>query len=96
MKKIIISSVLSLGIAFSPLHTNIGNAYTQINSSLLLKTGMKNQNIITLQNNLKELGYFNAISTGYYGSITKKSVSNFQKITTYYQMVSQEKIQFKN
>ncbi|MEJ8555412.1 peptidoglycan-binding domain-containing protein [Tepidibacter sp. Z1-5] len=79
MKKIIISSILSLTIAFNPLHTNIGNAYTQINSSLLLKTGMKNQNIIILQNNLKELGYFNAIPTGYYGSITKKSVLNFQK-----------------
>lgn len=79
MKKIIISTILSLGIAFTPLHTTIANAYTQINSSSLLKTGMRNQNVTLLQNNLKELGYFNVNPTGYYGSITKKSVLNFQK-----------------
>ncbi|MCT4509245.1 MAG: peptidoglycan-binding protein [Tepidibacter sp.] len=79
MKKIIISSILSLGIAFTPLHANIVNAYSQINSSLLLKTGMRNQSITTLQNNLKELGYFQVNPTGYYGSITKKSVLDFQK-----------------
>ncbi|WFD12099.1 peptidoglycan-binding domain-containing protein [Tepidibacter hydrothermalis] len=79
MKKIIISTILSLGIALIPLHINTANAYTQINSSLLLKTGIRNQNVVLLQNRLKELGYFPANPTGYYGSITKQSVLNFQK-----------------
>lgn len=79
MKKIILSTILSLGIAFTPLHTNVANAYSKINTSLLLKTGMQNQNVMLLQNNLKELGYFYTNPTGYYGSITKKSVLDFQK-----------------
>ncbi|WP_099189180.1 peptidoglycan-binding domain-containing protein [Tepidibacter mesophilus] len=79
MKKIIISSILSLGIAFNPLHIDVTNAYTQINSSLLLKVGIKSQNVMVLQRNLKELGYFHTNPTGYYGSITKKSVLNFQR-----------------
>ncbi len=46
---------------------------------LLLKKGSRGNNVVKLQNNLKQLGYFNARATGYYGSITEKSVKNFQK-----------------
>jgi hypothetical protein len=47
--------------------------------SAVLKEGMKGQNVSTLQNNLRTLGFFNSASTGYFGSITKSSVVRFQK-----------------
>ncbi|SHK06686.1 peptidoglycan-binding domain-containing protein [Tepidibacter formicigenes] len=79
MKRKIICGILSLGIIFQPINVHNINAYTKINESNLLKVGMKNQSIIALQQNLKELGYFNYKVTGYYGNITKQAVIKFQK-----------------
>lgn len=44
-----------------------------------LKEGMKSSAVTTLQNKLKDLGYFNNTATGYYGSVTKSAVVAFQK-----------------
>lgn len=47
----------------------------------ILKKGMKDKQVIELQKILQQKGYFpsNIDCTGYFGSITEKSVKNFQK-----------------
>lgn len=45
----------------------------------LEKYGSKGTSVTTIQKCLKQLGYFNSSTTGYYGSITKNSVIKFQK-----------------
>lgn len=49
-----------------------------INSSQVLKKGMRSSSVTELQNNLKKLGYFNANATGFYGSITETAVRKLQ------------------
>ncbi|PFJ24688.1 peptidoglycan-binding protein [Bacillus thuringiensis] len=48
------------------------------NGNGLLKQGTSNSEVQQLQDNLRKLNYFNANSTGYFGSITKSSVIQFQ------------------
>ncbi|PGP12006.1 peptidase [Bacillus cereus] len=48
------------------------------NGNGLLKQGTSNNEVQQLQDNLRKLNYFNANSTGYFGSITKSSVIQFQ------------------
>ncbi|MBV6624221.1 MAG: peptidoglycan-binding protein [Rivularia sp. (in: Bacteria)] len=43
------------------------------------KYGNKGSEITNIQTCLKQLGYFNSSTTGYYGSITKNAVIKFQK-----------------
>ncbi len=45
---------------------------------ILLYYGMRGSEVVRLQNDLKSLGYFWANSTGYFGSITKQAVINYQ------------------
>ena len=56
------------------------NVEVDINFKKDLEFGMKDQDVVTLQNLLKELGYFatNIDSTGFYGAITVKAVKDFQ------------------
>lgn len=44
----------------------------------VLKTGMRGDDIVALQQALAEQGYFWATATGYYGSITEQAVRHFQ------------------
>ncbi len=44
-----------------------------------LSYGMRGSEVTKLQNTLKAKGFFNAKSTGYYGTITRNSVRNYQK-----------------
>lgn len=46
---------------------------------ILLKQGMQGGQVSTVQNRLKDLGYFNQSTTGYFGEITKSAVMKFQK-----------------
>ncbi|MEA5592978.1 peptidoglycan-binding protein [Rivularia sp. UHCC 0363] len=55
------------------LLSNIGQALA------LEKQGSKGASVTAIQSCLKQLGYFNASATGYYGSLTKSAVSKFQK-----------------
>jgi peptidoglycan hydrolase-like protein with peptidoglycan-binding domain len=48
-------------------------------SSTVLKEGMQGSEVIELQNNLKQIGYFKNDCTGYYGSITSDAVRRLQK-----------------
>ncbi|MEJ1517390.1 C40 family peptidase [Bacillus cereus] len=48
------------------------------NGNGLLKQGTSNSEVQQLQDNLRKLNYFNANSTGYFGTITKSSVMQFQ------------------
>ena len=44
-----------------------------------LKYGMTSNDVVKLQQRLKELGYFTSNCTGYFGSITLSAVKSFQK-----------------
>ena len=44
-----------------------------------LQVGSKGHEVTKLQNTLQKLGYFHVASTGYYGSVTKSAVSQFQQ-----------------
>ena len=45
----------------------------------VLKSGVTNEEVKQLQNNLKKLGFFTGDITGYYGDVTVYAVENFQK-----------------
>jgi len=47
--------------------------------SSLLKYGQTSSDVYKLQEDLKRLGYFSVNPTGYFGSITKDAVINFQR-----------------
>lgn len=47
--------------------------------NVVLKYGMQGTEVTNLQNDLKNLGYFNFGTTGYFGSLTKQSVVGFQQ-----------------
>jgi peptidoglycan hydrolase-like protein with peptidoglycan-binding domain len=44
-----------------------------------LKEGMKSSAVTTMQKKLKALGYMSENATGYFGSVTKKAVTDFQR-----------------
>jgi|GEM_PF-169946 len=48
-------------------------------STGVLKEGMEGSDVKSLQDDLKTLGYLEADSTGYYGSLTKSAVERLQK-----------------
>lgn len=50
-----------------------------VHAQTLLKTGMENEQVLQLQVKLKQLGYFDADPTGYFGEITEHAVRSFQK-----------------
>lgn len=56
------------------------NIEVDVNLTKDLEFGMRDNDVVILQNLLKELGYFptNVDSTGYYGAITVKAVKDFQ------------------
>ena len=56
-------------------------AQTNYNSQVVLKVGVRGNTVKDLQLQLKKLKYFNTDATGYYGSITKAAVKQFQKDT---------------
>jgi peptidoglycan hydrolase-like protein with peptidoglycan-binding domain len=47
-------------------------------TSEILRVGSQGQAVRNLQNRLRELGYFNATATGYYGDLTRNAVREFQ------------------
>ena len=55
-----------------------GNAAAN-SSSGLLKYGVRSDDVRTLQQNLKTLGYYDGSVTGNFGRLTKEAVYNFQK-----------------
>ncbi|MBD1929232.1 peptidoglycan-binding protein [Trichocoleus sp. FACHB-90] len=44
----------------------------------LLRFGISGPGVVSVQNRLRDLGYFSGTSTGYYGSVTTSSVRRFQ------------------
>ncbi|WP_145151341.1 cell wall hydrolase [Paenibacillus xylanexedens] len=44
-----------------------------------LEQGVRSEHVLQLQEQLSDLGYFDAGMTGYYGSITKSAVRQFQR-----------------
>ncbi len=55
----------------------LGRLYTS--KASILKVGSKGTEVSTLQQTLKDKGYYTYKVTGYYGSITKSAVTSFQK-----------------
>lgn len=46
---------------------------------VLLKQGMQGDEVKLVQTELKKLGYFNDVSSGYFGEVTKQALMNYQK-----------------
>ena len=63
----------------SMLMVTLDPANTPAPTPMLLKTGVKGDEVTRLQQRLKELGYFSANCTGYFGSITLTAVKSFQR-----------------
>jgi hypothetical protein len=62
---------ISAGIYANPVNVSA--------ASSTLQKGSKGVAVTTLQNNLRQAGYFNSKSTGYFGSLTESSVEKLQK-----------------
>lgn len=64
--------ILTATVYSTPAHANYYADH------ITLYAGMRSSEVTNLQNDLKALGYFNANSTGYFGSVTKQAVMKFQ------------------
>lgn len=51
---------------------------SQPTQAVVLKKGMRSSSVTELQHNLKQLGFFSAVPTGYYGDITVSAVKKLQ------------------
>ncbi|MFZ5975248.1 MAG: NlpC/P60 family protein [Bacillota bacterium] len=78
MKKKIISVLAMVAMVLTVFTTTaFADYYT---SGKTLSYGMSGSDVVTLQEDLKALGYFTyPTCTGYFGSVTKQSVVNYQK-----------------
>ena len=56
-----------------------------VNAANLLQKGMSGDQVVQLQNDLKQLGFFTANCTGYYGNVTQQAVRNLQRQYGYIQ-----------
>ena len=74
MNKTLAALALTLSLLSSTLAP--GFAYSE---GTVLKPGMRHPEVTELQQDLAKLGYFNTAATGYYGSVTKSAVLQFQK-----------------
>ncbi|KXZ40301.1 Peptidoglycan-binding (PGRP) domain of peptidoglycan hydrolases-containing protein [Alkalithermobacter thermoalcaliphilus JW-YL-7 = DSM 7308] len=79
MRKKIIATVIGVGIFVSPFNIQSINANTIIPNTVIMRVGNRSNEVSLLQTRLKELGYFNHNVTGYFGTITKAAVQNFQR-----------------
>ncbi|UZW65069.1 peptidoglycan-binding protein [Priestia flexa] len=59
--------------------TSAGSGSTSTGTSSILRPGMSGSSVSSLQQKLKNKGYFSANVTGYYGSITTSAVRSFQR-----------------
>ncbi|HEY9062086.1 MAG TPA: peptidoglycan-binding domain-containing protein [Pseudobacteroides sp.] len=74
-KKVLFSSIAAIGLS-AGIYANPVNVQA---ASSNLQKGSKGTAVTTLQNNLRQAGYFNLKSTGYFGSVTQSSVLKLQK-----------------
>ncbi|WP_245808854.1 C40 family peptidase [Shouchella patagoniensis] len=58
--------------------SNGGNSAPASNTSLM-RIGSQGSNVTALQDKLRSLGFFNQSSTGYYGTVTRDAIRNYQK-----------------
>ncbi len=61
-------------ISFAPIHP-----IALAEPSVILKEGDEGDNVINLQERLKDLNYFNYKTTNYFGKVTKDALAAFQK-----------------
>ncbi|HWO94841.1 MAG TPA: peptidoglycan-binding protein, partial [Bacillus sp. (in: firmicutes)] len=61
------------------METAGSKASSTVNTSTVLKSGMRGTAVQQLQQALKNKGYFSGNATGYFGSITKSAVMAFQR-----------------
>ncbi|MBR6765222.1 MAG: SH3 domain-containing protein [Clostridia bacterium] len=64
-------------------YAKLGGSLSSNDPSILkpdgtFKSGSQGNDVVTIQNRLKKLGYFSGTSTGYYGSMTVSAVKSFQ------------------
>ncbi|WP_444685231.1 C40 family peptidase [Alkalicoccus luteus] len=55
------------------------NASSGSSSNTVLQHGARNDNVRELQDRLKAAGFFSGTSTGYFGDVTKRAVTQFQQ-----------------
>ncbi|MEC2071323.1 C40 family peptidase [Alkalihalophilus marmarensis] len=58
----------------------VSGSTTQAAASTTLRQGARSAEVTRLQDRLRQLGYFNSNSTGYYGTVTTESVRRFQAV----------------
>lgn len=79
-KAFLFLSVLILSVCVNVVSVpSVSAKSNAMNNSKTLNEGMKGSSVYDLQNSLKQLGFFNAQPTGYFGRITVVSVKNIQK-----------------
>lgn len=69
-------TAVSAAVLISLVPVQASYAYS---NDIILKQGIQSSNITELQRDLKNLGFFYANPTGYFGNITKSAVIKFQK-----------------
>ncbi|OPJ56392.1 peptidoglycan-binding domain-containing protein [Alkalithermobacter paradoxus] len=79
MRKKLITGVIGLGLVISPFNLSEIYANTIVPNTGVLRIGNRSNSVSLLQDRLKELGYFNHSTTGYFGTITRAAVQNFQR-----------------
>ncbi|SES20203.1 peptidoglycan-binding protein [Salipaludibacillus aurantiacus] len=73
MKKVVMSVVLAGSLLVMP------TAYDAALGDQTLREGIRHGDVTELQDALRDTGHFSANSTGYFGSITRQAVRDFQR-----------------
>ncbi|GAF15423.1 cell wall lytic activity [Bacillus sp. JCM 19045] len=75
-----LGSLVKSGAVLSPSNSNASNNNSSSSSSTVaMRIGNRGNNVTGLQDQLRTLGFFNQSSTGYYGTVTREAVRNYQR-----------------
>ncbi|PDZ93940.1 hypothetical protein CON36_36520, partial [Bacillus cereus] len=71
--------ILVAGLALFGAAQSVAAASPGDYGNRFMQQGMQGNDISKIQQDLKRLSYFNTNTTGYYGSVTKQAVLDFQR-----------------
>ncbi|MBB6215441.1 hypothetical protein HNQ80_001530 [Anaerosolibacter carboniphilus] len=78
IKRKVLVGIISASLLIQPMAMMNVYAVENAEEAQILKVGIKNEEVMKLQQRLKLLGYFDKTVTGFFGKLTEEAVEKFQ------------------